>query len=123
MKLQFLEPVYSICQLSPEASLPAWALREFLAIIRTDHELTIIAPTTVVPENIRAQHGFACFRVVDDLAFDVIGVISAISFELAQAKIPILSVSTYNTDYFLVSKSNQEPARLALTTAGYEFHP
>jgi hypothetical protein len=123
MHLQFLEPVYSVCQLSPKDNLPAWALREFLAIIRTPDELTIVAPTQVVPEDIKAQHDFVCFRVSGDLAFDVVGVIAAISLELAQAKIPILSISTYNTDYFLISKSNQEPARLALIAAGYEFQP
>ena len=123
MKLQFLEPIYSVCQLSPEFSLPVWALHDFLAIIRTDDELTIIAPTSVVPENAKAQHDFVCFRVTGNLAFDIVGVIAAISFEMARAKIPILSISTYNTDYFLVSKSNQEPARLALMDAGYEFQP
>jgi hypothetical protein len=123
MQLQFLKPVYSVCQLSPGSSLPEWALGEMFAIIRTDDELTIIAPTLIVPKNIKAQHDFACFRVTGDLAFDIVGVIAAISCELAQAKIPILSISTYNTDYFFVSKSNQEPARLALMAAGYEFQP
>ena len=123
MKLQFLETVYSVCQLPPAASLPAWTLADFLAIIQTDDELTIIAPTPIVPDNVKAQHHFVCFRVVGDLAFDVVGVIAAISVALAQAMIPILSITTYNTDYFLISKSNQEPARLALMTAGYEFQP
>lgn len=123
MELQFLESVYSVCQLLPDDDLPAWALQEFLAIIRTDDELTIIAPTSAVPENVKAQHSFVSFRITGDLAFDVIGVIAAISSELARAEIPILSISTYNTDYFLVAKSNQEPARLALINAGYEFRP
>lgn len=123
MKLEFFEPDYSVCQLSPETSLPSWALREFLAIVRTDDELTIIAPTSVVPKDIIAQHDFVCFRVSGNLAFDVVGVIATISSVLAKAKIPILSISTYNTDYFLVSRSNQEPARLALISAGHEFQP
>lgn len=121
MHLQFLEPVYSVCQLPAESTIPAWALSDFLAIIRTEDELTIISPTPRVPPNIKSQHNFACFRVVGDLAFDVIGVIAAISETLAQAKIPILSISSYNTDYFLIAISNQEPARLALVNAGYEF--
>ena len=123
MQLQFLKPVYSVCQLSPDDNLPAWAVREFLAIIRTDDELTIVAPTSTIPEDIKAQHDFACFRITGELAFDVVGVIAAISFELAEARIPILAISTYNTDYFLISNSNQEPARLALISAGYEFLP
>jgi hypothetical protein len=121
MKLQFLEPVYSVYQLEPDSQVPDWANESFLAIVRTDEELTIIAPTSAFARNIKAQHDFACFRVTGELAFDVIGVIAEISHALANAKIPILSVSTYNTDYFLISKPNQEPARLALVAAGYEF--
>ena len=123
MQLQFLKPEYSVCQLPPDENLPAWAMREFFAIIRTDDELTIVAPTSATPDHVKAQHDFTCFRVSGELAFDVVGVIAAISSELAEARIPILSISTYNTDYFFLSKSNQEPARLALISAGYEFLP
>lgn len=121
MKLQFLPTVYSVCQLSPNSNIPTWAELTFLALIRTEDELTIVAPTPVVPKDVKAQHDFACFRVVGSMEFDMIGVIAAISRVLADANIPLLSNSTYNTDYFLVSQSNQEPARLALTNAGYEF--
>lgn len=123
MKLQFLTPVYSVCQLSVAAKIPDWALHDFLALMRTEDELTIIAPKSVVPKNAKAQHDFSCFRITGSLDFGVIGVIAKISSELAQANIPILAFSTYNTDYFLVAKSNQEPAQLALVTAGYEFQP
>ncbi|MFT5300910.1 MAG: hypothetical protein ACI87E_002302 [Mariniblastus sp.] len=121
MKLQFLPTVYSVCQLAPDSNIPTWAQLTFLALIRTEDELTIVAPTPVVPKDVKAQHDFACFRVVGSMEFDMIGVIAAISRVLADANIPLLSISTYNTDYFLVSQSNQEPARLALTNAGYEF--
>lgn len=121
MKLQFLKPVYSVCQLSPASEIPDWALNDFLAVMRTEDELTIIAPKSALPENIKAQHDFSCFRIAGSLDFGLIGVIAKISAELAQANIPILAFSTYNTDYFLVAKSNQEPAQLALVSAGFEF--
>lgn len=121
MQLQFLDPVYSVCQLSPASDLPSWAANEFLAIMRTDDELTIIAPKPVIPVQIKAQHDFSCFRIMGSLDFEMIGVIAAISAELARANIPILAFSTYNTDYFLVAKTNLEPARLALESAGYEI--
>jgi len=121
MKLQFLDPIYSVYQLEPTSPIPAWAIDSFLTITRTDDELTIIAPTSSVANDIKAQHDFVCFRVIGEIAFDVVGVIAELSRVLADAKIPILSISTYNTDYFLVAKTNQEPARLALIDAGYEF--
>ncbi len=121
MKLQFLEPIYSVCQLPADAPTPEWAQTGFLAHIRTDEEFTIILPTSAVPTETKAQHNFICFRIAEELAFDVIGVIANISHVLADAKIPILSVSTYNTDYFLIAKTNQNRARLALTHAQHEF--
>ncbi len=120
MQLQFLETTYSVCQLDAQASVPSWA-NSYMAVIRTDDELTIITATDMVPDTVKAEHDFACFRVMGKLEFDVIGVIAAISKILAESEIPILSVSTYNTDYFLIANANLVSARLSLSRAGYEI--
>ncbi|MDA7859434.1 ACT domain-containing protein [bacterium] len=120
MKLQFLETTYSVCQLAANTSIPDWA-NSYMAVIRTDDETTIITATDAVPKTVKAEHDFACFRVTGKLEFDVIGVIAAISQILAEAEIPILSVSTYNTDYFLIANANLDLARLSLRRAGYEI--
>ena len=41
------------------------------------------------------------------MEFDVIGVIAGISKVLANASISLLSISTFDTDYFLVSESDK----------------
>ena len=120
MKLQFLETTYSVCQLAAHMSVPDWA-SSYMAVIRTDDELTIITATDLVPEAVKAEHDFACFRVTGKLEFDVIGVIAAISRVLAESEIPILSVSTYNTDYFLIANDNLDLARLSLSQAGFKI--
>ena len=123
-KLQIFESEFSVCQLKPDDPIPDWVdlqSQSFFSISRTDEELSIILPSRSVPDDTKAQREFTCFRVVGDLAFDVIGVIAAISQTLAEVKIPLLSVSTYNTDYFLISKSDQTDAVSALTKSGYEF--
>ena len=120
MQLQFLETTYSVCQLDAQASVPSWA-NSYMAVIRTDDELTIITATDMVPDTVKAEHDFACFRVTGRLEFDVIGVIAAISKILAESEIPILSVSTYNTDYFLIANTNLVAARLSLSRAGYKI--
>ncbi len=120
MKLEFLEAEYSVCQLPPESALPTWA-DGFLSISRTDDELTIISPSTHVPEDAKAQRDFRCFRIASQLDFDVIGVIASISAIMAEEKIPILSISTYNTDYFLIPGKHRERAHRSLTKSGYRF--
>lgn len=125
MKLQFVAQEYSVCQLSPGEAIPAWANwndnSDFISISQTEDELTVITQSARVPEGTKKQSNFACMRVTGNLEFDVIGVIAGISSVLAQEKIPILSISTYNTDYFLIPKSKADLAISSLKTAGYEF--
>ena len=58
MQLQFLETTYSVCQLDAQASVPSWA-NSYMAVIRTDDELTIITATDMVPDTVKAEHDFA----------------------------------------------------------------
>ena len=55
------------------------------------------------------------------LDFSLIGILSKISGILADNKIGIFAVSTYNTDYILVKKENFEKALRVLGEAGYEI--
>lgn len=119
MKLEFLPTLYSVCQLAPADPIPTWA-SDFFSISRSATELTIIVQSECVPDKVRAQHDFICFRVMGQIAFDVIGVIAAISQTLAAADIPILAVSTYDTDYFLISQKNVSSATAALIQSGNE---
>ena len=54
------------------------------------------------------------------LDFSLIGILSKISGVLADNKIGIFAVSTYNTDYILVKKENFDRAMQVLAEAGYE---
>ena len=120
MKLEMLPGEYSVCQLDQADPIPSWA-SNFLSVSRTDAELSIILPTLGVPQGIKVQHGFVCFRVAEALEFDVIGVIAKISSALANANVSLLSISTYNTDYFLVPMTARELAVATLIQDGYEF--
>ena len=53
------------------------------------------------------------------LDFSLIGILSKLSGILAENKIGIFAVSTYNTDYILVKEENFERALDALSSAGY----
>ena len=121
MKLQFLESSFSVCRLAPDATIPGWAVGELVAIVRTADELTIIAPMPSVPEHETVERDYTCFRVVGTIEFDVIGVIASISRELADARIPLLAVSTFDTDYFFVKNDQRETTRQRLSNAGYQF--
>lgn len=53
------------------------------------------------------------------LDFSLIGILSKISGILADNRIGIFAVSTYNTDYILVKEENYERAMSVLADSGY----
>ena len=67
----------------------------------------------------KRDDGWRGFRIQGILDFSLIGILSKLSGILAEHKIGIFAVSTYNTDYILVKKENFERALEVLTLAGY----
>ena len=87
----------------------------------TNDEISVIAPTNTVPSiTINRNDGWKMFKVEGVLDFSSVGSVSSISSVLAQAKLSIFSVSTYNTDYILVKNNNLDKAIKALNAAGLE---
>ena len=55
------------------------------------------------------------------LDFSMIGILSQLADILAENKIGIFAVSTFNTDYILVKEENFDRALKALASAGYDI--
>ena len=94
------------------------------SITRTDDELSVVAPDNVDfdPGDLGPgdrQPGWSCLQIAGMLDFAMVGVIAGISKLLADAKISIFAVSTYNTDYILVKTADIEKAVRALAAAGH----
>ena len=88
----------------------------------TDEELSLVCPTEKVPGNTTERDdGWRAFRIVGVLDFSLIGILSKISGLLAENKIGIFAVSTYNTDYILTKEENFASAMKVLEDAGYNL--
>lgn len=88
---------------------------------KTDEELSLVCRTEDTPANTTAcDDGWRGFRIEGVLDFSLIGILSKLSTLLAENKIGIFAVSTYNTDYILVKAERFEKALAVLTQAGYE---
>ena len=93
---------------------------EFYFIGKTDEELSLVCKTVDTPsKTIERDDGWWGFRIQGVLDFSLIGILSKLSGILAEHKIGIFAVSTYNTDYILVKEENFERALTVLTSAGY----
>lgn len=116
------EGEYAMAKLPLDASVPAAVFTGRMgAVIKTDDELTVICDTKNAPVGAQIDSGWACLKVLGPMAFDVVGVMGSLSGALAAAKISLIAVSTFDTDYVLVKRENIEGAVKALVNAGHDF--
>lgn len=120
MNLQIIPGEFAVCKI-PDPSLVN-AADDFYFLSRTDEELSLVCRTESVPANhTAAEAGWRMFRVSGVLDFSLTGILANLSGALAEAKVGIFAVSTYNTDYILVKTENLARAAEALRAAGHTF--
>ena len=118
MELQIMPQAMTVCRVASEAELRLDG--ELVFIGKTDEEYSLVCPTAVVPENtLEREDGWRCFRIQGVLDFSLIGILAKISTILAENRIGIFVVSTFNTDYVLVKAENLDRAMGLLAAAGY----
>ena len=94
--------------------------KDFYFIGKTDEEVSLVCRTEDTPAlTIERDDGWRGFRIQGTLDFSLIGILSKLSGILAEHKIGIFAVSTYNTDYILVKEENFERALSVLNSEGY----
>lgn len=120
MKIKKLNFDFSVCQVSDFSQVDLDS--EFCFIGKTDEEKSLVCITDKVPANVtKRDDGWRAFRIEGVLDFSLIGILSKIAALLAENKIGIFAVSTYNTDYILTKTENFEKAVTVLNGAGYEI--
>lgn len=120
MQLKKLECDLTVCKLAATTDIDL--SKDFYFIGKTDEEISLVCKTEDIPGNTTDRDdGWKGFRIEGVLDFSLIGILSKISGILAENKIGIFAVSTYNTDYILVKKENFEKALRVLGEAGYEI--
>ena len=120
MELKKIPYDLTVCKVADASALDL--TKDFFFIGKTDEELSLVIPTEETPaETTERDDGWRAFRIQGVLDFSLIGILSKISGLLADAKIGIFAVSTYNTDYVLVKRENYEKALAVLADAGYQI--
>jgi hypothetical protein len=112
---------WAVCRFAPEAAVPPWATRHtaLTAIVRTDAELSIVAPETVVPADGVIERGFRVLALHGPIPFTTTGVMSAVAAPLAEAGVSLFPIATYDTDYVMVKDVDLERATRALRQGGW----
>ena len=120
MQLAFLEDEFSVLKLD---SFPSDVLdKPFAFAARTDGECSLVCRSQDAPRAfVSCEPGWRAFRVTGVLDFYLIGILSAITQVLSQARIGVFVISTFDTDYVLVKSENEANAKEALAHAGYDI--
>ena len=115
-----LPEIFAIVRLAADAPLPLWAIDgDFFSVTRTSDELSVVCRANQVPSSLTAERGWRALKVQGPFALSEIGVLAALSAPLAQAKVSLFAISTFDTDYLLVSDKELDAAIAALRTAGH----
>ena len=120
MDLKRIDYKLTVCKVKDEKDLDL--SKDFYFIGKTNEEISLVCKTENTPQNtIDRDDGWKGFRIQGVLDFSLIGILSKISTILANNKIGIFAVSTYNTDYILVKEENYDKALNVLALAGYNI--
>jgi len=118
--LDRLPSTYAAVRLAAGSGWPHWATwsRDFVSVSCTRAETSVFCEARLVPAGVPAERDFAAWIVRGPLDFSAVGIMAAIAAPLAANGIPILAVSTYDTDVVLVRERQCAAAEAAWRAAG-----
>jgi hypothetical protein len=120
LTLSILPETFAVCRFGLDDPVPDWAFwGEFFSITRTPDELSIVCNQVDVPEGIKCEKDWRCLKVEGTLDFALTGILASLAAPLADAKISIFAIATFDTDYLMVKESNLQKAIEVLSVAGH----
>src|SRR5512140_2292609 len=103
LSLTVLPETFAVCRLAADDAVPACGTTSSIfCITRTTDELSIVALEDAAPADVRAERGWRALRLAGPIDFALTGVLASVLQPLAEARIGIFAISTFDTDYVLV---------------------
>ena len=115
LSLKLIDVDLAICRLSADDPFPEWAgYGELVSLTRSEDELSVVCPSVRVPDGVASEKGWRAFVVEGPLGFELTGILASLTAPLAEQRISVFAISTYDTDYLLVKKEMVREAMLVL---------
>jgi len=120
---QFPETL-AVVRLAPGAEIPAWAeSSSIFSITATSTETSLVCAARGVPQK-SVHHGpLTGFAVKGPLDLALVGVLHDLLGPLAEEQISVFTLSTYDTDWILVSAKDADRAADAWRRHGHVVAP
>lgn len=120
LDLTVLDGEYAVCRLPAGAELPF--VREagsFYSVTATADEVSIVCRPKQAPGGAVVERGWGALKVEGPLEFELVGILANLAGVLAEAKVSVFAISTYDTDYLLTQ--DLDGAVAALSAAGHRI--
>lgn len=115
-----LDGAYGIARLGASEVVPDWANGPgFVSISRSDEELSVVCRADRIPEEIRHDSGWSCFKFQGPFDFGETGIMLSVIKPLSEEGIGVFVVSTFDTDYLLVKAVSRVRVGELLAEAGH----
>jgi len=103
LTLRLINEHFAIHSLPQNAIIPAEVFTAHIFFIaKTFEEVSIVLPQHIAITSDDVELGWQALEVIGPLDFTMTGILSNISTALANEKISIFAISTFDTDYILV---------------------
>lgn len=115
-KIILLKENFAICKLPNKKTISKLSnLSSFFSYTVTNEETSLVCLESDAPKEADVESGWRALKVAGPLDFSLTGIVSNISKTLADSKIPIFVISTYETDYILIKEADLQKAIKALS--------
>ncbi len=110
LKLKILPNQYSIHRLKDKNVIASLLKRNniFFSFTSTNEETSLICDSKIKILNSDKDDNWSCIQLIGQLKIEETGIWSRITTVCADSDCAVLTVTTFNTDYFLVKTSDLE---------------
>jgi hypothetical protein len=120
--LKLLDGQMAVCRLTPGGDFPTWAFRGsgFASLTRTADEWSVVCQEELIPAGVQCEKGWRILQVAGPLDFGLTGILASTAGPLADAKVSMFAIATYDTDYVMVKVEKLSQAIAVLVGAGHQ---
>lgn len=114
----------AVVRLPAGAEIPLWAeSSSVFSITATATETSLVCAGRSVPKKARHHKPLTAFCVDGELDLGAVGVLVGLLAPLAEAEIPVFTLSTFDTDWILVPTGMADRAEEAWRRSGHTVAP
>ena len=126
LDLDLLPEEYAVCRLPAGSRIPSSLAggpdeKSVVSLTWAPDELSIICPSDRVPDGAETDSAWRCLRVAGPFELALPGLVASLIGPLAEARVTIVTFSTYTTDYLLVPSVRLGEAIDTLIAAGHRI--